>query len=105
MADDECNFKEKLRELCEEFDAYAGEYPESQYQGRALYDFYLEKYHQDTAQAEIDQYYHELEVERKKAEIWWFEKLDPAERDKMIREKRIDRRFLSEYNKEHGTNY
>ena len=40
----ERDFKEKLRELCEEYDAEHGDYPESEYQGRALYEFYLEKH-------------------------------------------------------------
>ena len=40
----ECDFKEKLLELCEEYDTEYGDYPESEYEGRALYNFYLEKY-------------------------------------------------------------
>lgn len=43
----ECNFEEKLRKLCEEYDTEYGDYPESEYQGRALYEFYLDKYHPD----------------------------------------------------------
>lgn len=45
----ECNFEEKLRKLCEEYDTEYGDYPESEYQGRALYEFYLEKHPSNNA--------------------------------------------------------
>lgn len=35
--------KEELKKLCLEYDKKAGYYPESEFQGYALYEFFLEK--------------------------------------------------------------
>ena len=35
--------KEALRELCMRYDVYAGYYPESPYEGRSLYSFFVNK--------------------------------------------------------------
>jgi hypothetical protein len=35
--------KEELKKLCMKYDKKAGEYPESEFQGYALYEFFLEQ--------------------------------------------------------------
>ncbi len=37
-------FKEELRKLCLKYDAEYGHYPESPYEGRALFEFFLEQF-------------------------------------------------------------
>lgn len=105
MTDDECNFKEKLRKLCDEYDDEAGEYPESQYQGRALYDFYLRAYHPETADAEIEQYHEEKRIQQEESADKWFSSYTEEERERLIRDGFVDKDFLEKYNKKHGTDY
>ena len=105
MPDDVCDFKEKLRKLCDEYDDEAGDYPESQYPGRALYNFYLRTYHPETAEAEIDQYYEERERQKEKAADDWFTNRTEEKREELVREGWIEADFLEKYNKKHGTHY
>jgi hypothetical protein len=102
---DENKFKEKLLELCDEYDAEAGEYPDSQYQGRSIYEYYLRKYHPDVAEEEITQYYKEQEEFEEKAAESWFEGMADSQRDELIRDGLITESFLEKYNKKHGTHY
>ena len=105
MSEDECAFKEKLRKLCDEYDDEAGEYPASPYQGRAVYNWYLETYHPYTAQEEITEYYKEKKSQHEEAADRWFSSYSEEERQEMVREGRVEERFLVKYNKKHGTNY
>lgn len=105
MDEDEREFKEKLRKICDEYDIEAGEYPESPYQGRAVYDWYLETYHPDTAQEEITPYYKEKAEQEDEAEDRWFSNYTDEKRQELVRDGYIEKQFLIKYNKKHGTNY
>lgn len=105
MPNDQSNFKEKLRKLCDEYDDEAGEYPESQYQGRALYDFYIRTYHPETAEAELDLYYEEKRIQEEEADDKWFNSYTEEERNRLVREGLVEKKFLERYNEKHGTSY
>lgn len=47
------SFKELLLKLCTDYDCKYDNYPESMWQGEALYVFYLENYHPEL----LDNYY------------------------------------------------
>lgn len=40
---DENEFEKKLKELCDLYDEVTGEWPESRFQGQALFEFYNER--------------------------------------------------------------
>ena len=94
-------FREKLRDLAEEIDDEYGEWPDVRFVGRTVFEYFLRSRFPDEAEQEIQEYYKkQKEVDERAADKWWEDKTE-EEKQEMIKERRVNLRWLEEYNERH----